>query len=214
MYYLRKSVGHFGKRLLGMKYLPDRYKPMMAEIRRIQPKRILEVGTHDGLNAVRMFKNIPDGMANSSYYGFDLFEGLDDGLYKSEFSLRALPKSTVHKHLLGSGIKHVELFAGNTNETLAAADLPTMDLIFIDGGHSEDTVRSDWENCTRFMGPDTVVYFDDYPNYGIGPVVDAIDKSQYDVQIMDDCDHFPAQKDFGYPEGQMLEIHLARVTRR
>jgi hypothetical protein len=86
-----------------------------------------------------------------------------------------------------------------------------MDLIFIDGGHSEETVGSDWANCEPLMHDQTIVYFDDYPRWGIGPVVDAIDRDRYDVTITKEFDEFP---DVFSGKSELVRFHLARVCKR
>ena len=174
-----------------MKYIPDRYAPMYREIAETKPRSILEIGTHDGLNALRMLK-----LTNAAYYGFDLFEQLDRKTFRREFALQPPSKRQVEKHLRGHNVK---LYSGDTRTSRAWDDLPKMDLIFIDGGHSEETVAFDWKNAQRLMHDNTVVYFDDYPNWGVGPVVDSI--KGFDVSIQPEYDVFG-----GKP------FHLARVT--
>ena len=54
-----------------------------------------------------------------------------------------------------------QLFKGNTRDTLAAFNEP-VDFVWLDGGHSIETIRSDWENVKRVLAPGAVVFFDDY----------------------------------------------------
>jgi predicted O-methyltransferase YrrM len=80
-------------------------------------------------------------------------------------------------------------------------ELPVMDLIFIDGGHSYGTVKSDWNCCKQLMHHDTVVVFDDYVNpdavkhegYGVNAVVDEIDRDCFEVRLLNPVDSFPKQ---------------------
>lgn len=192
LYYSRKHLGHLAKRLLGLKYIPARYAPMYREIAERRPRTIIEVGTNDGLNAVRMLR-----LTDAAYYGFDLFEDLDSQTFRREFALRVPSRSEVEQYLKAHRAKF-KLYAGDTRVTLASADLPQVDFIFIDGGHSEETVQSDWDNCRRLMHENTVVYFDDYPLWGIGPVVDRIGSAE----IMPEFDDFPG----------VGRLHLARVA--
>ena len=58
--------------------------------------------------------------------------------------------------------------------------MPKMDVIFIDGGHSEKVVGEDWEWCRKLMHWGTRCFFDDYvprPNYGVITTVEQIAKS-------------------------------------
>lgn len=214
LYYLRKRIVHGAKRLLGLKYVPDRYAPMYRDIVETRPGTILEVGTNDGLNAVRMMRLAMQSRPDASYYGFDLFEDLGDQDFRSEFALRAPSKAQVEQHLRSNGVASAILVAGDTRVSLNGADLPQMDLIFIDGGHSDETVTSDWKHCRKLMHDRTIVYFDDYPNWGIGPVVDAIDRQEYDVAIMAEYDEFTVNPEFANDGLTTRKFQLARVARR
>ena len=211
LYYARKRAVHAAKRVLGLKFVPDRYKPMYADIVRLEPKSILEIGTNDGLNAVRMMRLATAANSQARYFGFDMFEKLDEGRFRREFALRVPSKTRVADHLRRNGIRNFRLYAGDSQVTLAQTELPLMDFIFIDGGHSQETVASDWRNCQRLMHERTIVYFDDYPNWGIGTVVDGIDRAHYDVEIMPEFDEFAVNPEFGRAAASKRRFQLARV---
>jgi len=74
--------------------------------------------------------------------------------------------------------------------------LPIMDFIFIDGGHSTETIQSDWENLQKVISKDTVILFDDYyekidtKNIGCNTVIKKIqDSSKYSIELLDPVDH-------------------------
>ena len=219
-YYFRKRLGRAVKRLLGMPtFPPKRYEPLYADIARSRSVRILEVGTNDGVNAVEMARAAKrGGVSEIDYYGFDLFEALDAKELSREFSIRTRSKREVAKYLHQRGVEKVQLIAGDTRSTLpeAAQKLGKMDFIFIDGGHSYETVLSDWNSVEPMIADDTIVYFDDYANFGIGKVVDAIDRSKWHVDILPHADRFRiADKTFGSADSpDVLEVRVARVRRR
>lgn len=211
VYYLRKRLGRAAKRLLGLPtFPPKRYRHLYEEIARVRPRRILEIGTNDGLNAVEMV-NVArrSGVREVEYFGFDLFEGMDDKLHRREFALHPRSKREVAALLRRRGVRQAQLFAGDTRETLreAARTLPVMDLVFIDGGHSYETVASDWKGVEPLVGNHTSVFFDDYPSFGVGRAVDEIDRELWEVTIFPTVDRFPS-------EGADLEVQLARTKRR
>jgi len=152
-------------------------------IRRNKCKRILEIGVADGGNARNM---VGVAIRNFSpeeveYYGFDLFSG--DGDSRME-QVRQRLKDTRCKF---------QLFKGDSVKTLSEAvkTLPKMDLIFIDGGHSYATVRSDWKNSKSLMHNGTAVFFHNYDFSGPKKVVDNISREEYQVKIihlLSDCD--------------------------
>lgn len=218
-YYARKRLGRAAKRILGRStFPPGRYRHLYAEIEATKPRRVLEVGTNDGLNAIEMSRLIRRQGGTMEYHGFDLFEALDSKELKREFSIPVPSRDKVADYLQKRGVGKVTLYPGDTRETLpkAAKTLGTMDFIFIDGGHSYETVLSDWESVEPMIGEKTTVFFDDYPNFGIGPVVDAIDRTKWDVTICPTVDRFPIKDPSFGSERSMttLSVQVARVRRK
>jgi predicted O-methyltransferase YrrM len=135
--------------------MADRYLQLHEAVRKKQPKAILEVGTWNGERAVNLLNLCP----TAKYYGFDLFEDATKQTDEEEFNVKRHHfKADVLQRLDGFD---VELFKGNTRETLKHFDRP-VDFVWIDGGHSIETIRSDWENVKRCLTPDAWVFFDDY----------------------------------------------------
>ncbi|MBY0539781.1 class I SAM-dependent methyltransferase [Patescibacteria group bacterium] len=192
-----------------------RYRYLYKEIKRVRARRILEVGTWRGDRALSMIRTALHYTPPSEveYYGFDLFESLNDAQFKSEISKWPPSVDEVKRKLNATGVA-LQLYKGDTKETLPAAlrALPKVDFVFIDGGHSIETIQNDWNCTSQLMHETTVVIFDDYwPhnfNAGAKPVVDAIDTNKYIVEILPIIDKF-THKDFG-----ALEIQFAKVTRR
>jgi predicted O-methyltransferase YrrM len=132
-----------------------RYERLIALVKEKQPKAILEIGTWNGRRALEMLMASPD----SKYYGFDLFEDSD--------AFTDAEEKNVKPHYTLRGVKayldgfDVVLHKGNTRATLKDFDKP-VDFVWLDGGHSVETVRSDWENVKRVLMPGATVLFDDY----------------------------------------------------
>ena len=137
-----------------------RYDYILEALRDKKPKSILEIGTWNGRRALEMLMVCPD----AEYYGFDLFEDAD--------AFTDAEEKNVKPHYTLRGVKayldgfDVVLHKGNTRETLAKFDKP-VDFVWLDGGHSVETIRSDWENVKRVLMPGAVVLFDDYYSGGI-----------------------------------------------
>jgi predicted O-methyltransferase YrrM len=133
-----------------------RYDQLIDAVRRKAPKSILEIGTWDGRRALQMLTVAPEGC---TYYGFDLFE---DATSETD----AVEKNVKPHHYMDLVLDRLSnypayLYKGNTRETLPLFDKP-VDFVWIDGGHSVETIRSDWENVKRVLAPDAWVFFDDY----------------------------------------------------
>lgn len=120
-----------------------------------QPQAILEIGTWNGRRA----KNLLTICPTAKYYGFDLFEDATAETDRAEFNVKPHNALEGVKRLLSDF--DVTLFKGNTRETLATFNEP-VDFVWLDGGHSIETIRSDWENVKRCLAPDAWVFFDDY----------------------------------------------------
>ncbi len=136
----------------------------------------MEIGIADGENARTMVEiaacNFSPGEVE--YFGFDFFGGSGDSRMKQ-----------VRQRLEETGCRF-RLFKGDSVKTLpeVVKNLPKMDLIFIDGGHSYATVKSDWENSKSLMHGKTAVFFHNYDFSGPKSVVDGICQEEYNVKII------------------------------
>jgi hypothetical protein len=95
-----------------------------------------------------------------------------------EFAPKPPSLRDVDGFLTRNGVLRRQLFLATQHE-LYRRSRPRChkwDFLFIDGGHSLATVSADWANVQPLLHRKSVVYFDDYPNWGIGPLVDAIDR--------------------------------------
>ena len=144
-------------------------------------KRIMEIGVADGENARTMMTVAIRNFSPEEveYYGFDLFD--DDSRMEQ-----------VRQKLRETGCKF-KLFKGDSVQTLTRElkTLPEMDLIFIDGGHSYATAKSDWENSKSLIRDKTAVFFHNYNFSGPKRVVDNISREEYQMKIIHpalDCD--------------------------
>jgi len=123
-----------------------------------KPETILETGTWNAQNAVRMLKQ-----GAKSYIGFDLWEDGDEVLDECENNVKKrvtfLEAQTVLRDFTA------ELIKGNTRETLpyyVTGKKPFVDMALIDGGHSKGTIKNDLLKILEIMKPSGVIFIDDY----------------------------------------------------
>jgi len=192
---------------------PRRYRYLLKSIREIKPKCILELGTWNGTRAVQMISEARkfNSAEEIAYYGFDLFEEMTERILQEESSKWPPSFREVEERLLETGVK-ISLYKGDTRESLPRmiSQLPKMDFVFVDGGHSVETISSDWLCVQQLMHRNTTVIFDDYWNRegaGAKTVLENIDKERFDVDILPVQDRFEK-------ESEILEIRLARVRLR
>jgi len=143
-----------------IKKFQNRYEELLHMVAKERPERILEIGTWNGNRAIEMCQ------FGAEYVGFDLFEEATDETDAEEMNVKAHHNvGDVREKLIEAGVV-ANLIPGNTNETLPAyrensGGCP-FDFAFIDGGHSIETIQSDWNTVRHLMKPGGLVVFDDY----------------------------------------------------
>lgn len=165
----------------------SRYAQLLDVVDEIKPAEIVEVGTWKGNRAIQIIqqaaKNHPIG--DVYYQGFDLFENQTGEQYRRELSKKGYPLNVVKKRLQATGA-YIELVEGDTKETLHENLNSTAQLFFIDGGHSEETIRNDAAILYE-MQRDAIAVFDDYyhsgkpAGKGCNQVIDGLDLNQFQV---------------------------------
>lgn len=190
------------------------YEPLFRTLAEKPCRNIMEIGVFDGTSAIAMIKQaaklVPEEEIN--FFGFDLFEDMTQQVRDEEFSFggRLPPKmKDVEKMFLEATKAKISLTKGNTRQTLKhnAKMLPKMDIIYIDGGHTIETIRNDWQYSSELMHKDTVAYFDDYcdemPFVGSFFIKDELAKN-FRSQVMPEVDYY--QKKFGRFKAQLLKV--------
>jgi glycosyltransferase involved in cell wall biosynthesis len=195
------------------------YKPMFDYLAGHDVRRILEVGTYDGENAIGMIKTSRVLESQIEYYGFDLFKPNTEEQIKTELSWGYHNPPDVAEVLLKLKKRtraHSMLYSGDSNYTFqfmrehegAYGVFSPMDLIYIDGGHSPETIRSDWWNAEKLMHDHTVVFFDDYfidrEDAGCAFLEKEINKDKYDVAVVGEIDDYTGE--FGPMKTRLMVV--------
>ncbi len=161
----------------------SRYQHLLDLFVQKAPRRMIEIGVWKGDRAVQF---IELGSNLVEYVGCDLFDDLTDEVALNEEMgrCRASQYDQVKARILQSRTREnpsIELIKGYTNKTLpelARRQTQKYDFILIDGGHSLETVRNDWEYSLQLLAPDGVAVFDDYllndTSRGAKPLVDLL----------------------------------------
>jgi hypothetical protein len=186
----------------------------MKNENRLSTISIIEVGVFRCERAVQ-FINIAKPFCSKVYYlGFDLFEDMTATMTKLEKSKVAPPFSLAEatKIIQGTGAE-CKLVKGNTRLTMkdvfsdARPDDPA-DLVFIDGGHSLDTIENDFKWCSKVMGRDTLFIMDDfYPDKldsGCKKLLSELSREEFNWELIGPTDYFPETK---------VYVSLASVSR-
>lgn len=168
--------------------------------------RIMEIGTYRGDHAAQMILRASErGRKHISYHGFDLFEDMTPELSIKEKSKTKLPPSLLQvAQRLANIVPGVGI---NLHKGFTSVTLPKFgehdrhrgtfwDLIFIDGGHSLETIANDWQYASLFVGPKTVVIFDDYypdrEDYGCKKLITELQQDpRWKVEMLEPVDNYP-----------------------
>lgn len=189
-----------------------RYNYLCDEIHKNKSKKIMEIGTFNGQNALRMINAAKkEHNTNVEYYGFDLFEEMNKEKYCNEISRKPISEEETRRLLNKTRCK-IKLIKGDTNKTLkkSVKNLPKMDFIFIDGGHSTNTILNDWNHSKKLMHDKTIIIFDDYWNSkkrGCKKIVDNINTKEYNVKVI----KIPDIKILGQ---EIKKTPMAKITKK
>lgn len=150
-----------------------RYDQIEPILKAKNPKVSVEIGVHKGKRGGMIARR------SGFYYGFDLWEQADADLDKKEYNGKG--RSTRAEAEARLGVSKYELIQGNTLVTLPefVKRGVLVDFAFVDGGHSVETVLSDWACLSQILAPGAIVVFDDYytpesPLFGCNRVVNGL----------------------------------------
>jgi hypothetical protein len=130
-----------------------------------------------------------------TYQGFDLFDDMTGEQYRREYSKRGQPFEVVLRRLEATRA-HISLVKGDTKQTLYRnmidGELEPAEFIFVDGGHSEETIKNDGDIALLAldMTDNGVIVFDDYyynsTDEGIGcnKFIHGLDGVKYKVNVL------------------------------
>jgi hypothetical protein len=140
-----------------------RYDQFAGLIAQHKPTSIVEIGVHEGRRAVYLIREALRWQNVVAYTGYDVFETRDQAFQDAALNGKGMAyEATARTGLERLAASHPgrvfwNLVVGDTRETLAARNV-VADLVFLDGDHRVDAIRSDYEAVKHSR----VVVFDDY----------------------------------------------------
>jgi len=198
-FYLRKS---------SFKKDKESAKILLNEIKNYKPKNFLEVGVFQGVtsrNVCEMLKKLHDN--NFKYYGVDIFEDSDEKTDLKESTLKSNKISNPFKHLIFNIIlkqnlnsfesvrkllkkfeSNVFLIKGFSHEAILKIDISEIEFVFLDGGHSYETVKEDLRLILKDIKKNMIIICDDYDQvgYGVKRAVDELKNQVTDIINLND----------------------------
>ena len=197
-----KYKKYFRKTSLKQRNIGEQF---LYEIASKKPKNFLEVGVFHGVTARNVCELLYSIHKNDfKYIGLDLFgesvENTDEIIPSTKFNnplkkiyfkyfFRQDPYSLeAVSNLLSKFKNNVHLIKGNSNIFLKKIDMSKIDYVFLDGGHTYETVKNDLECCIKVIINDGTVLCDDYDlSYapGVKKAIDEfIKKHKYKITII------------------------------
>ena len=169
-------------------------------VKQQRPKNFLEIGVFTGVTARNVCELLSSINNNDFFYlGIDLFEDFQEAISNEvvpEFLVKKQNfsnplKSLVYNFLLKEKLNsldsvskflkkfenNIELKKGNSLSILPKTDLKIFDMIFVDGGHSYETVKFELEIILKNIKNTCLVVCDDYSLQEATGVKKAIDES-------------------------------------
>ena len=135
-------------------------------IRWLRPRRILEIGTYNGMTTLQMALNAPP---ECTVYTLDLPPGQEPSLPPSELD-RYVAQSFLPRFGNSTGsyfkgrtdVRIVQLLGDSSTFDYDASIDGPIDLVFIDGAHDYRTKKIDSENALRLLSPTGVILWDNF----------------------------------------------------
>ena len=169
-------------------------------VKQQNPKNFLEIGVFTGVTARNVCELLSSINYNDFFYlGIDLFEDFQEAISNEvvpEFLVKKQNfsnplKSLVYNFLLKEKLNsldsvskflkkfenNIELKKGNSLSILPKTDLKIFDMIFVDGGHSYETVKFELEIILKNIKNNCLVVCDDYSLHEATGVRKAIDET-------------------------------------
>ena len=179
---------------------------LLKQIELYKPKNFLEVGVFQGVTSRNICEklNIIHG-DHFSFYGIDIFEDSSSSVDNKEMTVKHNKISNPFKHLLFNIILKKDLFSidsiykflnkfkdkvflykGFSNTELLKIDLSSIDMIFLDGGHSYETVSTDLSIILKKIKKGKIIICDDYDQitYGVKKAVDELNGKVSEIKLL------------------------------
>lgn len=125
-----------------------------ALARALRPATVVVIGSYRGFVPLVFGKALADNLENGLVYFID--PSLVDDFWKDEQAVRA--------HFAGFGVTNVRHFLMTTQQFVAAPayrSLGPVGIVFVDGYHSQEQARFDYEAFEGRLAPDGIVLFHD-----------------------------------------------------
>jgi predicted O-methyltransferase YrrM len=141
-------------------------------VRRVQAKRIFEIGTFDGRTTLNFAANAPDAEVHT----LDLPQDQQSALTIKIGDEKYIEKPKSGSRFVGTAeASRIVQHFGDSATFDYTPFVGMMDFVFVDGAHSTEYVQSDTEKALQMLRPGGIIAWHDY---GTAQVTEALDEMQ------------------------------------
>ena len=177
---------------------------LLDQIEIYKPKNFIEVGVFQGVTSRNVCEKLYEiNKENFLFHGIDIFEDTNINIDNKEMTIKHNKISNPFKHLIFNIIlrknlfsidsiysflkkfkNNVRLYKGFSETELPKIDMSKIDMVFLDGGHSYETVRSDLSLILKGIKKNKIIICDDYDqvDYGVKKAVDELLNEVYEIK--------------------------------
>lgn len=149
-------------------------------------KKALEIGTYDGNTALLLAANLAlDGQVVTVDLPPDFDASERDKLAFREGEFNLTPRTELARQYQGQdGASRIRQVYGDSGKLDWGELNGPFDLVFIDGCHAEDYVRSDSRNAMKHLAPEGIIVWHDYGMItAVSKVVDEVARENPSMKI-------------------------------
>ena len=177
---------------------------LLSQIELHRPKNFIEVGVFQGVTSKNVCEKLYKiNKGDFTFHGIDIFEDTTEIIDNQEMTTKHNRISNPFKHLIFNIIlkknlfskesiydflkkfkKNVRLYKGFSDTELLKINMSQIDMVFLDGGHSYETVKSDISLILKGIKKGKIIICDDYDqsNYGVKKAVDEFKSQVYEIK--------------------------------
>jgi len=164
-----------------------------ALARVLRPATVVVIGSYRGFVPLVLGKAVADNLENGRVYFID--PSLVDDFWKDP--------QAVAEHFAGLGIRNIQHFHMTTQqfvETEAYRSLDAVGMVFVDGYHSEEQARFDYEAFQERLAPNGIMLFHDSVRVRTSRIYGADRPYEHRVKyLMDNLKQDPRLQVFDLP---------------
>jgi predicted O-methyltransferase YrrM len=147
---------------------PGELEVLIALVRSVQPRSVIEIGVNVGRTAKAILDNVP---GIETYQGVDVLPG-----YVPAKDVQKGERVNNPGNLVKADPRFELILRRRGSLDLAASDLKPCDVVFIDGDHGREGVGHDTALARQLVSPGGIVIWHDYHNLGTVDVREVLDE--------------------------------------